>query len=318
MLNLTCTCGETYHSEESHVGSSLLCRKCGTLIPIKRPASLLDGRSFEQSRGPSTFARRIGGSRSRKLVFSVFACVLVVVIASLIVLKAPRPKQSSRTSNQSTPPGEPVGTENQPRTRPERNPTKANDRPQQERQANRAAISAASRMEPAGLVDRGEPRLKKENPQLASAVEPSNPRRLPLGAAPFGPGVTSGHSTLFVKNGTDTDAMVRVIALGSTPQMVRNFYVPSSRSFTSKFVPPGNYVLRVALGRDWNDSERRFNFRQSFEETQPFEMAETTNVEPTSDGTVTHTRFERMSITLHKVLNGNFHSHPISEEEFWR
>jgi hypothetical protein len=60
---------------------------------------------------------------------------------------------------------------------------------------------------------------------------------------------------------------------------------------------------------DWNESARRFNFRSSFSETQRFTLRE----EISGDGV----RYG-MSITLHKVLNGNFESHAISEEEFWR
>ena len=331
MLNLSCTCGERYRSEESYIGSFIHCRRCGILILIRYPAPLLDGQSFAQSPGTSSFAPKIGGIRSRKLVAFVFSAV-VLVVATLVALNASAPKQqSSKTPGPLVTTGESVGTEHQPRTPTERTPTKSTDHPPPANQAHRdnpifapriepinEPPTIAPRIEPANLMDRGEPRAKKENPRLASEVEPNNPRTLPLGASPFGPGIASGHSTLLVKNGTDTDAMVRVIALAPTPQMVRNVYIPAGRNFTSEFLPPGNYVLRVALGKDWNDSNRRFNYRQSFEETQPFDIAETTSVEPTAEGTVTHTRFSQMSITLHKVLNGNFHSHPISEEQFWR
>ena len=155
-------------------------------------------------------------------------------------------------------------------------------------------------------------------PRARSGLEPLNPRRLPLGAAPFGPGIASGHSTLVVKNGTDSDAFVRVIALGATPQLVRNFYIQSGQNFTAESVPPGNYVLRVAFGIDWNDSERGFNYRRIFEETQPFELTEVTRVEPSVDGSLSSNRFSHVSITLHKVLNGNFRSHKITEEQFRR
>jgi len=91
---------------------------------------------------------------------------------------------------------------------------------------------------------------------------------------------------------------------------VRNFYVPAGNAFTAENVPAGTYVLRVALGKDWNDSEKRFNYRKSFEETEPFDLTEAK-----VEGGI---EFSRMTITLHKVVNGNFHSHPISEDQFWR
>ena len=332
MLKLRCTCGETYHSDETYIGSSILCRRCDNLIPIRHLASLLDGKSFPQNPGPSSFGPKIGGIRSRKLMSPIFAAVLVVVVATLVVLKASAPKQSSETSGQSSTTSEHVSTENQSTTPAERTPTKSTDRPPGADHDNRENPSSAprrieplkepstiaSRIDPTDLMDRDGPQAKRIRPMPPSEMEPNNPRSLALGATPFGPGIASGHSTLLVKNGTDTDAMVRVIELGLTAQMVRNFYIPAGRNFTSESVPPGNYVLRVALGKDWNDSQRHFNYRQSFKETQPFEISETTNVEQTAGGLVTHTRFDEMSITLHKVANGNFQSHPISEEQFWR
>ena len=81
----------------------------------------------------------------------------------------------------------------------------------------------------------------------------------------------------------------------------------------------GSFVNIQSLDRNELSFEATndVSISQSFEETQPFEITKMTNVEPTADGTVTHTRFQRMSITLHKVLNGNFHSQPISEAQFW-
>src|SRR6266446_8133471 len=189
MLNLTCTCGERYRSEESYIGSFIRCRRCGTLILIRYSAPLLDGQSFAQNPGTSSFAPKIGGIRSRKLVAFVFAAV-VLVVASLVALKASAPRpQSSKTPGQPFTTGESAGTENQPRT-----PRNSTDRPLPANQAQRDNPSFAPRIEPikvlptithriepANLMDRGEPRAKKENPRLASEVEASNPRTLPLG-----------------------------------------------------------------------------------------------------------------------------------------
>jgi hypothetical protein len=37
-----------------------------------------------------------------------------------------------------------------------------------------------------------------------------------------------------------------------------------------------------------------------------------------TDEEVTRTRASKISITLHKVPHGNFKSHPIDEDEFWK
>lgn len=150
-------------------------------------------------------------------------------------------------------------------------------------------------------------------------LEPVNPNRLNTGAAPFRGGIRSGHSQINVDNGTDTDAIVRVVRFNNDGQQkIRNFYVRSHDKFVAKQIPPGEYVLKVAFGTDWNSDTRKFNYRKSFSKTQTFSIEETISKEQTDEGDVEHTRFSKLSITLHKVLHGNFKSSPINEEEFWQ
>ncbi len=141
-------------------------------------------------------------------------------------------------------------------------------------------------------------------------IEPPIPQTLPLGSSPFGKGVRLGSSTITVKNGTERDALVKVVRLLRKDQLIRNFYIPADTEFIASEIPPGEYVLRVAFGRDWNRTERKFNFRRAFSETEHFDITE----EDTGDGI----RFSRMTITLHKVVDGNFRSYEISEEDFSR
>lgn len=144
-------------------------------------------------------------------------------------------------------------------------------------------------------------------------IEPNNPNVLPLGSAPFDYDVRGGNSTLTLDNGTDTDALVRVIR--NKQEKIRNFFIPAGQKFVAVSIPPGNYTLRVAFGRDWNSDKRRFNFRRTFSETQAFDLTETKKNDTTAEGYIEATK---MSVTLHKVPHGNFKTHPISEEDFWR
>jgi uncharacterized protein (TIGR03000 family) len=131
-----------------------------------------------------------------------------------------------------------------------------------------------------------------------------------LGWAPWGPGIQTGNSVLTVENGTSTDALVRLVRLGAREQLVRNFYIPAGRSFTASNVPPGDYVLRVAYGTDWDIGAGKFTSDRSFSQTEQFDVTE----ERTSTGI----RYSRIRITLHKVVGGNFSSTPSSEEDFER
>src|SRR5262249_41278485 len=150
-------------------------------------------------------------------------------------------------------------------------------------------------------------------------LEPVNPNRLRTGSTPFTGGIRSGNSEITVDNGTDTDALVRVVRFRQgNQQHVRNFYIRAQGRFVADLIPPGEYVLRVAFGTDWNSETRKFNYRRSFAETQTFTVDETRWTETRDDGEVVRTRSSALSITLHKVPHGNFQSHPITEEEFWQ
>jgi hypothetical protein len=169
-----------------------------------------------------------------------------------------------------------------------------------------------------GLRKKADTRRIEQRTEPVEETEPENPVKLPLGSSPFGRGIRDGNSTLTVDNGTDADALVRVIRLYGNPKNIRNFYITAGHKFTAEQIPQGSYKLRVAFGLDWNRTSRKFNYRRSFSETEVFEATETIWNEPTDDGYIEHTKASEMSITLHKVLNGNFHTYPINEDDFWR
>jgi hypothetical protein len=152
--------------------------------------------------------------------------------------------------------------------------------------------------------------------KLPEPYEPANPARLPIGASPMGKGVRNGNSTLTVDNGTVIDALVKLVRVSPRAEMIRNFYIPANSKLTAERIPPGRYVLRVAFGLDWASHNNRFNFRRSFSETDAFIISEEQSTEYTKDGYTVHTRASEMTITLHKVPEGNFKSKEITEEDF--
>lgn len=148
--------------------------------------------------------------------------------------------------------------------------------------------------------------------------EPQNPNILPLGAAPFSYNIRGGQSTLTVDNGTKLDALIRVIRINNGNQNIRDFFIPTGKKFTATELPSGEYVIKIAYGKDWNSTSRKFNYHQSFSESESFEVTEKTWNESVEDGYIEHTQASDMFITLHKVPYGNFKTYTISEEEFWR
>ena len=148
---------------------------------------------------------------------------------------------------------------------------------------------------------------------------PTNLRRLPAGYSPLGDPQIFGKSELTIENGTDLDALVKVMMLiDGRPSLVRNFYVPAQTNWTEQSMPKGSFILRIAHGLDFDLQGRRFTARRSFAESMPFDLLEREWTEQNDGRTYRKTSFSRKRITLHKVINGNFHTEPIDEARFGR
>src|SRR5262249_14848463 len=127
-------------------------------------------------------------------------------------------------------------------------------------------------------------------------------------SSPLGRGIREGLSTLTIENGTELDAFVKVFKVSGGRLLIRNLFIVAGKTCTSDSVPAGEYVLLTAFGKDWDASTKKFNFRRSFAEAQRFEVTE--------EQVGLTTQYSRITVTLHKVLNGNFESHDISEADF--
>lgn len=131
------------------------------------------------------------------------------------------------------------------------------------------------------------------------------PNTMPSGYAPFGPDLTFGKSILKVQNFSEKDAVVKVMMLiDGKPMLARNFYVPKGIEHSSEKFPAGRFILRTAYGLDWNDPTKSFKIMATFSESVPFDLREDA------------TRFQTMTITLHTVPHGNFHTAPIDGDTF--
>ena len=94
MIDIKCRCGETYHADDSHVGGSIRCGKCGTINRIERISPV---QSMYQSRTEpipltSTEGRPIGRvrrspySHSRRMKAAIVAAVLLGVSGIAVAL----------------------------------------------------------------------------------------------------------------------------------------------------------------------------------------------------------------------------------------
>jgi hypothetical protein len=145
----------------------------------------------------------------------------------------------------------------------------------------------------------------------------ANPRRLPAGFPPLGDGQVFGKSTLTIENGTEYDALVKVMMLiDGKPRLVRNFYVPTQSSWKEEKMPAGTYILRTAQGLDWDAGLGKFTYRATFGESVPFELKEREWIEHIEGRPYRKYTFDQRRITLHKVPHGNFQTVPIDEARF--
>lgn len=116
---------------------------------------------------------------------------------------------------------------------------------------------------------------------------------------------SSGHGTLKITNGTTEDAAVKVI--DNSSRKVRRFvYVQSNHEVLLERISPCSCSIRFTLGKDWDQTLRKFLQNPSFFQFKnPFDFRET------------KTAFRNYEITLHPVPNGNARTTPLSDRDFW-
>lgn len=332
MIDVCCPhCGEKYHAAEEHIGRSIRCTNpsCRRFFTLKKPEiwPVNDPpNAVPRHEDPKEQHRTETGRPNLRLRFTqrnIFlgaaACAVIAFVVGLSYYSVKQIFPLRVPDTQSQNKHKPVSTHSP-------DPQAAIQIPVERKKPVSPSVSGVfpNKTKPLTkvIVPKHVESLESSDAKARSPephqheIEPLNPNVLPLGTAPFDYDVRGGNSTLKVDNGTDTDAIVRVTQV--TGENIRNFFIPAGKKFTAESIPPADYVLRIGFGRDWNTQERRFNFRRSFSRTEVFKVTESKWEEETEDGYIVHTKSTDMSITLHKVVGGNFKSYPISEEEFWK
>lgn len=116
----------------------------------------------------------------------------------------------------------------------------------------------------------------------------------------------SGNGTLEISNGTQYDAVAKLIR-GNTA--VHSVYIRANSTYTIKDVSDGYYELMFAQGSDWNTATEQFNKNQSystFEETFDFKTTEDSQY-------VYYSTFE---VTLNPVVGGSAETSSVNPAEF--
>ncbi len=137
---------------------------------------------------------------------------------------------------------------------------------------------------------------------------PESPRReerppisLPTGTELKQLGGRRGPGALTVDNGTDRDAVVKLVEERVPPRTRQTVFIRARESWTIEGVPRGRYVLRFALGADWDEEANRFLVKPVY-----FEFADHFDF----------TRYGAFTVTLHRVSGGNAPANPITPDLF--
>ncbi len=310
MIDIACTrCGRIYHTEERHLGKSIRCAQCGEIVLLFSPKEQFSSGAQIAARGPSTPAQRFGPwlsvftrRASPSVQIGVWAVILVCIIVALSLLKSTRP--STNAAHHET----------------ERNTEASSNTPQSEAQPKAEAgptVQWDAAEEPTTAATERSPRQSKPSakaPHAEDDVIDQLPRQrsfsksshatasrnslsLPTGTRIVPDSGALGHGELVFRNGNPLDAAVRVLDSRSDAT-IRWVYVGAGGDLKLDRIPPGSYIVLVALGLDWDYGSMRFRKRAVYKRVDKllaFDESETTE----------GIEYGRHTLTLNAVTNGN-------------
>jgi len=116
-----------------------------------------------------------------------------------------------------------------------------------------------------------------------------------------------------MENDTGDDAVVKLVLIGADGlRMVRSVFLPEGRTFTATEVPPGRYLVKVALGAEWNIRAMRFRRPSGFAVSSAVALEEEATDLSRADGIVVRQLVaSELRVPLNRVLGTR-----ITEAEF--
>jgi len=152
-----------------------------------------------------------------------------------------------------------------------------------------------------------QPSTPPPSPEVPERVAVS----LPTGAWIIRPHGIAGHGVLKIENGSGLDAVVKLVTADSPRKTVWMLYVRAHEQKSVPGIAVGSYLLRFALGLDWDADTRKF--LRNLEFYQAGKQLDFTEIEATSDEPG---KYKEIEITLNEVFSGNLPREPINEIMF--
>jgi len=317
MIDIKCRCGETYHADESHVGGSIRCPKCGAVNRIEHSSPV---KSTSQSRtGPVTIptsewrpskpVSRLTSGHSRRMKAAIVASVLFGVFGIAVALDRLWPDSSKKLGAESSSTLK-QSVAQSPTTQPHDiqaplvEPTPPIPNPW--RQSGDSSQAPSSSGDSAAFPTTNGAAHPIPIPPCAQGQQAE---RLQTGARIESDEEASGLSELSVSNGTRSDAAVR-LANGSSGNTSRFVYIEAGHEYTITGIEPGTYTLRFISGREWVPACRDFLEAEYFE----FESALVFK-DAIVDNDVE--KYNTIRITLNAVPHGTARTRAIDRKRFF-
>lgn len=307
---LKCKCGETYQTDERHLGYSIKCRNCYRIIPIAKADS--NSRSYN--------ARPNTNSSESKTIFEdisvepkrpFFGNIVIPIAGTLaLLIGIVLTVTSLRQQNNSQPTNTVLAQSSTPISTPANSLTTGSANTSNEKQknqgvSNQSVAQANLPLQPANTAD------QQSNTSFESSPSPTpSPEtvRYETGKNLIVPQNTGGRGTLDISNGTSTDAIAKLVDV-RTSKTLQKIYIRANSNLTVKNIKVGNYFLKFSLGSGYIPETEKFQSSQSFSRfDEPFNFEE-----KREDSRIVWNTY---SITLNKVLYGNAKSSSIDENDF--
>lgn len=151
----------------------------------------------------------------------------------------------------------------------------------------------------------------------SSASSPATPgigeTTLRTGDSPLGSGIRGGRSRVSMENDTVDDAVVKLVLVGTgEPRMVRSVFLPAGKTYMATEVPPGRYLVKVALGSGWDIRAMRFRHPEGFAASPGVDLKEEAADRTRADGIVVRRLVaSELRVALNRLLGTR-----ITEAEF--
>jgi hypothetical protein len=282
MVTLHC-CGENYYADDQHVGRHIRCTKCGRKLTISATdpisPSLVGQPVAPQAttkvglRPNATFGTARISTRRLQFLKVALAGILLSGIGVWFAI-AKFTHHISPSTEVQTPVATPLET-----------PSTSGD-------------STLDEIRRSG--GQGTPAVGGFPSPIAIS--------LPTGTWIITPRGIRGEGILRIKNGTGLDAAVKLVTAVSPRKTAWMVYIRAGEEKTVAGIGAGTYLLRFALGLDWDASDRKFlRSPEFYEEGKHLDFTE---MEPTSDEPG---KYAKITLTLNEVPFGNLPREPINE-----